>query len=285
MNTKALKTLEYDKIISQLAEYASSPLGRKLCEDLLPSADIQEIRLNQTQTTDALTRVRQKGSISFTGLKDVGDSLKRLEVGSSLSIIELLSVSSILTIAARAKAYGRHEDSELPEDSLESMFSMLEPLTPLNTEIRRCILSEDEISDDASPGLRHVRRSMKVLNDKVHTQLNSLLNSNRSYLQEAVITMRDGRYCLPVRSEYKNQVNGMVHDQSATGSTLFIEPMAVIQLNNQLRELEIQEKKEIEAVLADLSNQAAPFLEEIRLDQEVLARLDFIFARAALSRH
>jgi len=171
MNTKALKTLEYDKIISQLAEYASSPLGRKLCEDLLPSADIQEIRLNQTQTTDALTRVRQKGSISFTGLKDVGDSLKRLEVGSSLSIIELLSVSSILTIAARAKAYGRHEDSELPEDSLESMFSMLEPLTPLNTEIRRCILSEDEISDDASPRLRSIRRQIQNAGAKIHTQL------------------------------------------------------------------------------------------------------------------
>ncbi len=285
MNKKSLKTLEYDKIISQLAEYASSPLGAGLCRDLLPSTDIGEIRRTQAETSDALTRVRQKGSISFSGLRDVKDSLKRLEIGSSLSITELLSISSILTVASRAKAYGRHEESELPDDSLEETFRLLEPLTPLNTEIRRCILSEDEVSDDASPGLRHVRRSMKVINDRVHTQLNSILNSNRSYLQDAVVTMRDGRYCLPVKSEYKNQVSGMVHDQSATGSTLFIEPMAIIQLNNQLRELEIQEKKEIEAVLADLSNQAAPFAEQIRLDQELLASLDFIFARAGLARH
>ncbi|MCI8661916.1 MAG: endonuclease MutS2 [Hungatella sp.] len=285
MNKKSLNILEYDKIISKLSEYASSPLGQKLCNNLLPSVDIHEIRRNQAETSDALTRVRQKGSISFSGLKDVTDSLKRLEIGSSLNIAELLSVSSVLTISARAKAYGRHEESQLPADTLEEMFSMLEPLTPLNTEIKRCILSEDEISDDASPGLRHVRRSMKVINDRVHTQLNALLNSSRSYLQDAVVTMRDGRYCLPVKAEHKNQVAGMVHDQSATGSTLFIEPMAVIQLNNQLRELELQEKKEIEAVLAQLSNETAPYIEEIRLNQEILSKLDFIFAKAALSRH
>lgn len=283
MNTKSLKTLEYDKIIAQLEEYASSPLGKQLCRDLLPSVDITQIRGSQAETTDALTRVRQKGSLSFSGLKDVRDSLKRLEIGSSLTITELLSVSAMLTIAARAKAYGRHEESELPDDSLEEMFRMLEPLTPLNTEIKRCILSEEEISDDASPGLHHVRRSMKVINDRVHTQLNSLLNANRSYLQDAVITMRDGRYCLPVKAEHKGQVSGMVHDQSATGSTLFIEPMAIIQLNNQLRELEVQEKKEIEAVLADLSNQTVPHVEEIRTNQELLAKLDFIFAKSALS--
>ena len=285
MNTKSLKTLEYDKIILQLEEYASSPLGQKLCRQLLPSIDIQEIRISQAETSDALDRVRQKGSLSFSGLRDVTDSLKRLEIGSFLGIAELLAISSILTIAAKAKAYGRHEESELHDDSLEEMFQMLEPLTPLNTEIKRCILSEEEISDDASPGLRHVRRSMKTINDRVHSQLNSLLNSNRNFLQDAVITMRDGRYCLPVKAEYKNQVAGMVHDQSSTGSTLFIEPMPVIQLNNQLRELELQEKKEIEAVLADLSNQTAPHIEEIRTNQELLAKLDFIFAKAALSRH
>ena len=285
MNIKCLKTLEYDKIIAQLEEYASSPLGRDMCEKLLPSGDIWQIRQSQSETTDALTRVRMKGGISFSGLKDITGSLKRLEIGSSLSISELLSLSSNLTLSARAKAYGRHEESELPEDSLEEMFRLLEPLTPLNAEIKRCILSEEEISDDASPGLRHVRRSMKVINDRVHSQLNALLNANRSYLQDAVITMRDGRYCLPVKAEHKSQVSGMVHDQSATGSTLFIEPMAIIQLNNELRELEIQEKKEIEAVLADLSNQAAPYTEELRLNQQLLAKLDFIFAKAALSRH
>lgn len=285
MNTKSLKTLEYDKIITQLQEYASSPLGRDLCKDLLPSTAIHEICQFQSETTDALNRVRMKGGISFSGLKDVTDSLKRLEIGSSLGISELLSISSNLTLSARAKAYGRHEESELPDDSLEEDFRLLEPLTPLNTEIKRCILSEEEINDDASPGLRHVRRSMKVINDRVHSQLNALLNANRSYLQDAVITMRDGRYCLPVKAEHKSQVSGMVHDQSSTGSTLFIEPMAIIQLNNELRELEIQEKKEIEAVLAELSNQAAPYTEEIRLNQQLLAKLDFVFAKAALSRH
>ena len=285
MNTKSLKTLEYHKIITQLTEYASSELGKELCRSLVPSIDFHEITQTQTETTDAVTRVRQKGTVSFGGLKDIRGSLKRLEVGSSLSIIELLSISSLLTIAARAKAYGRHEESELPDDSLESLFRTLEPLTPVNIEIKRCILSEEEVSDDASPGLRHVRRSMKVIQDRMHTQLNSILNSNRSYLQDPVITMRDGRYCLPVKAEYKNQVAGMVHDQSSTGSTLFIEPMAVIKLNNELRELEIQEQKEIEAVLADLSTQLVPYLEELQIDQQILAKLDFIFAKAALCRH
>ena len=285
MNQKALQILEYNKITAQLAEYASSPLGKALCQSLLPSSSLEEIVQNQTETTDALTRVRQKGSISFSGVRNILDSLKRLEIGSSLGISELLCISSQLTVATRAKSYGRHEDSELPDDSLEEMFKALEPLTPLNTEIKRCILSEDEISDDASPGLRHVRRQMRGIGDKIHTQLNSILNSSRTYLQDAVITMRDGRYCLPVKAEHKNQVSGMVHDQSATGSTLFIEPMAIIKLNNDLRELEIQEKKEIEAVLADLSNQTAPYTEELRTNQTILSQLDFIFAKAALSRH
>lgn len=285
MNQKALQILEYNKITAQLAEYASSPLGKSLCQSLLPSSNLEEIIQSQTETTDALTRVRQKGSVSFSGIRSISDSLKRLEIGSSLSIPELLSVSSQLTAAARVKAYGRHEDSELPDDSLEEMFKALEPLTPLNTEIKRCILSEDEVSDDASPGLRHVRRQMRGIRDRIHTQLNSILNSNRTYLQDAVITMRDGRYCLPVKAEHKNQVAGMVHDQSSTGSTLFIEPMAIIKLNNELRELEIQEKKEIEAVLADLSNQTAPYTGELLANQTILAQLDFIFAKAALSRH
>lgn len=286
MNQKALKTLEYEKIILQLTEYAASVPGKLLCKNLEPSNDFQEIVQAQTETSDAVTRVRMKGSLSFSGVRDIRDSLKRLEIGSALSIPELLSISSLLTVSARAKAYGRHEESEeFPDDSLDEMFRTIEPLTPVNNEIKRCIISEDEVSDDASPGLRHVRRSMRGINDRIHTQLNSILNSSRSYLQDAVITMRDGRYCLPVKSEYKGQVNGMVHDQSATGSTLFIEPMAVIQLNNELRSLEIQEQKEIEAVLAELSNQLIPYTEDLAVNLEVLAKLDFIFARASLSRH
>ena len=286
MNQKALKTLEYNKIISQLTEYAASAPGKLLCRNLVPSDDYGEIVQAQAETTDAVTRVRMKGGLSLSGVRDIRDSLKRLEIGSALSIQELLSASSLLTVAARAKAYGRHEESEeLPGDSLDGMFDSLEPLTPVNNEIKRCILSEDEINDDASPGLRRVRRSIKSINDRVHTQLNNILNSSRSYLQDAVITMRDGRYCLPVKSEYKAQVSGMVHDQSATGSTLFIEPMAIIQLNNELRSLEIEEQKEIEAVLAALSNLLAPHTEELALNLEILTRLDFIFAKAALSRH
>lgn len=286
MNQKSLITLEYKKITSLLEEYAASAPGKALCRDLEPSSDYEEILQSQAETTDAVSRVRMKGNLSLAGVRDIRDSLKRLEIGSSLGIPELLSVSSLLTVAARAKSYGRHEESEETEDdSLDEMFRSLEPLTPVNNEIKRCIISEEEISDDASPGLHRVRRSMKGINDRIHTQLNSILNSNRNYLQDAVITMRDGRYCLPVRAEYKNHVSGMVHDQSATGSTLFVEPMAVIQLNNELRTLEIQEHKEIEAVLADLSNQLAPYTESLAVNLEILARLDFIFAKAALSRH
>ena len=290
MNEKSLKILEFHKIINQLTEYAASQPGKAMCQNLAPSSDYEEILTWQAQTTDAVSRVRMKGTISFSGVKDIGDSLKRLEIGSSLNIIELLSISSLLTVAARARSYGRHEPQEDDGaseefDSLEPMFRALEPLTPLNNEIKRCILSEDEVADDASPGLAHVRRSMKITSDRIHTQLNSMLNSNRSYLQDAVITMRNGRYCLPVKAEYKNQVPGMVHDQSSTGSTLFIEPMAIVRLNNEMRELEIKEQKEIEAVLANLSIQAASYTEELKLDMELLSQLDFIFAKAALARH
>ena len=285
MNQKALKTLEYTKIIAQLEEFAASEPGKKLCRELVPSASLEEIRTWQAHTTDAVSRIRMKGSLSFAGTKDVGGSLKRLDIGSSLNIPELLALSSLLTAAARAKTYGRHESDEEEFDSLEPYFAGLEPLTPLNNEIKRCIISEDEVADEASPGLSHVRRSMKNISSRIHNQMNSLLNSNRSYLQDGVITMRDGRYCLPVKAEYKNQVAGMVHDQSSTGSTLFIEPMAIVRLNNELRELEIQEQKEIQAVLASLSEQAAPHIDAIRMNMELLGQLDFIFAKAGLSRH
>ena len=284
MNERALKTLEYYKIIDTLSEYASTPFGKEMCQNLLPSSSLPEIRQSQRETSDALSRVLQKGSISFSGTRDIRASVKRLEVGSALGITELLNISSVLTVAARAKSFGRQDGAEATPDSLEEMFCSLEPLTPLNNEIKRCILSEEEISDDASTGLRHVRRSMKNINDRIHTQMNTILNSSRSYLQDAVITMRDGRYCLPVKQEHKSHFQGMVHDQSSSGSTLFIEPLAIIKLNNDLRELEIQEQKEIEAVLAALSNLAAEQAEALKLNFETLSLLDFIFAKAALSR-
>lgn len=285
MNQKVLKTLEYHKIIEKLTEYAASEPGKRLCRELEPSSDFEEIVQAQAETADAVARVRQKGSVSFAGISDIGSSLKRLEIGSSLSIHELLAVSSLLTCAARAKNYGRRQESELPDDSLDEMFRALEPLTNVNNEITRCIISEEEVADDASPGLRHVRRQMKITGDRVHTQLNAILNSSRTMLQDPVITLRDGRYCLPVKAEYKSSFQGMVHDQSATGSTLFIEPMAIIKLNNELRELEIREQKEIEMVLAALSMELVPYVETILINLKLLTKLDFIFARAALARH
>ena len=284
MNQKALSSLEYPKIIERLTEKASSPMGKELCRKLQPSTDINKIRLMQTQTKDALTRLFQKGSVSFGSVKDIRGSLKRLEIGSSLGIMEILSVCALLENTSRVKAYSRGDRSDLPSDSLDSMFEQLAPLTPLSSEIRRCILSEDEISDDASPALRQVRRNMKVSNDRIHTQLSGLVNVNaRTYLQDSVITMRNGRYCIPVKAEYKGQVPGMIHDQSSTGSTLFIEPMAVVKLNNDMRELELQEQKEIEIILAGLSEQIAEEREAIALNLELMVQLDFIFARAGLA--
>lgn len=284
MNQKALSSLEYPKIIERLTEKASSPMGKELCRKLQPSTDINRIRLMQTQTKDALTRLFQKGSVSFGNVKDIRGSLKRLEIGSSLGIMEILSVCALLENTSRVKAYSRGDRSDLPSDSLDSMFEQLAPLTPLSSEIRRCILSEDEISDDASPALRQVRRNMKVTNDRIHTQLSGLVNGNaRTYLQDSVITMRNGRYCIPVKAEYKGQVPGMIHDQSSTGSTLFIEPMAVVKLNNDMRELELQEQKEIEIILAGLSEQIAEEREAIALNLELMVQLDFIFARAGLA--
>lgn len=284
MNQKALSSLEYPKIIERLIEKASSPMGKELCRKLQPSTDINKIRLMQTQTKDALTRLFQKGSVSFGSVKDIRGSLNRLEIGSSLGIMEILSVCALLENTSRVKAYSRGDRSDLPSDSLDSMFEQLAPLTPLSSEIRRCILSEDEISDDASPALRQVRRNMKVTNDRIHTQLSGLVNGNaRTYLQDSVITMRNGRYCIPVKAEYKGQVPGMIHDQSSTGSTLFIEPMAVVKLNNDMRELELQEQKEIEIILAGLSEQIAEEREAIALNLELMVQLDFIFARAGLA--
>lgn len=284
MNEKALLTLEYDKIIEMLTARASSPLGKIRCEDLVPSASLAEIEYKQQQTQDALTRLFQKGNLSFGSVKDVRGSLKRLEIGSTLGITELLQICALLENASRVKSYGRRERDNTAADSLDELFDALEPLPNLTGEIRRCILSEDEISDDASSGLKQIRRSMKITGEKIHTQLAGMVNgSARTYLQDAVITMRNGRYCIPVKAEYKGQVPGMIHDQSSTGSTLFIEPMAVVKLNNEIRDLELKEAAEIEAILAALSELAAQNRESIQYDLENLVELDFIFARASLA--
>lgn len=285
MNSKVLKTLEYDKIILMLEECASSPLGKEKCRKLVPSSDYKQIKRMQSETSDALKRIWQKGSISFLGITDITGSLKRLEIGSPLGIGELLKISSLLTIALRVKSFSRNEDSD-NKDSLDEMFEALEPLSNLNNEIMRCIISEDEIADDATANLKSIRRSIKVTNDRIHSQLNSLINSQsgRTYLQDALITMRDGRYCVPVKQEYRNNVPGMIHDQSSSGSTLFVEPMAVVQLNNQLRELAAKEQDEIQVVLYNLSTACSEYLVELKTDMDILAELDFIFARGNLSK-
>ena len=285
MNEKALKVLEYEKIIQKLTELAGSAPGKALCRSLVPSAELSEILRIQQETSDAVSMLLRKGSVSFSGVTDMRGSLKRLEVGSSLNIDELLRVCRLLETCLRVKSWARGEAGQEQENSLTGMFQSLQPLTPLSAEIRRCIPSEEEIDDNASPGLRQVRRQMQLTNERIRSQLTSYVNgSYRTYLQDAVVTQRNGRFCLPVKAEHRSQVPGMIHDQSSTGSTLFIEPMAIVKLNNDLRELEIREEKEIEKVLAELSSQVALESAAIEEDIQLLTELDFIFARARLSR-
>ena len=287
MNEKVLHTLEYNKILDQLTEYAFSADARSRCQKLRPITDRAQIEQLQQQTSDALSRLFKYGSLSFSGVTDIRDSLKRLEIGGALSAIELLRVCSLLESAKRAKAFARsQDDNDQPDDSLTSLFAGIEPLTPLCDEIRRCILSEDEIADDASSTLHSIRRSMRGMDDKIRAQMNSMINNTttRSYLQDTVITMRDGRYCLPVKAEAKSLVPGMIHDQSSTGSTLFIEPMAVVNLNNEYKELQLREQEEIEVILAGLSNLTASYATQLLADYELLTELDFIFARAAFAQ-
>lgn len=284
MNKKTLAKLEYNKIIEQLIEHASSFSGKELCRRLKPMTDISAIRNAQDETAAAFTRIVKKGRPSFSGCNPVNDSIRRLEIGGVLGSGELLRICKLLETAGRARAYGRHDNADEMEDCLDGYFEQLNPVTILVNEIRRCVIDEDEISDDASPGLKHVRRAMNQINDKVHATLSNMVNGSlRTYLQDPIITMRGDRYCIPVKAEYRSQVSGMIHDQSATGSTLFIEPMAVVKLNNDLKELYGQEQEEIQKVLARLSADAAEYTTEIHTCYTILRQLDFIFAKGALA--
>lgn len=284
MNEKTLTKLEYNKIIELLVDQASSPAGRQKCRQLLPMQDLHELNLAQEQTAAAFTRIVKKGRLSFSGCYPVEDSLMRLDVGAALSCGELLRISKLLQVANRAKAYGRHDTVDELEDCLDAYFNQLEPLTVLTNEISRCIIDEDEIADDASSALKNIRRNIMSVNDKVHSTLTSLVNGSlKSYLQDALITMRGDRYCLPVKAEYRSQVPGMIHDQSSTGSTLFIEPMSVVKLNNDLKELYGKEQEEIQVILARLSEEAAGYISEIRGNYRILTELDFIFAKGSLA--
>ena len=286
MNKKVLKTLEYNKILDRLASYAASEEIKKRCLELVPGTDIDEINDLQKTTADALGRLYKDSSITFVGIHNVHASLKRLDIGGALNTTELLRIGSLLEVAKRAKAYDRSDRVDDKTDSLTPFFTELEPLSPLHDEIKRCILSEDEIADDASPALFKIRKSIRGMNDRIHAQLTTIMNNSttRTYLQDAVVTMRDGRYCLPVKAEAKGQVPGMMHDQSSSGSTLFIEPMAVVNLNNELKELFIKEQDEINIILADLSNRVAENAMALETDYQVLSELDFIFAKASLAK-
>lgn len=286
MNKKVLNTLEYDKIVEQLAKLAGSDGGKKLCRSLTPMTDRDEILEAQCETSDALTHIMTQGPISFQGVTPIKESLKRLELGAPLSMRELLDISSLLACAGQIKHYFRKSLNENEEtgDCLNERYQLLEPLAPLMQEIRRCIIAEDEMADDASAGLNQVRRKLKSTGDRIHEQLGVLLNSHRSMLQDAIITMRNGRYCLPVKAEYRSSFHGMLHDQSATGVTLFIEPNSVVKLNNEIRELERLEQDEIDKVLADLSNQTAEQSFLVEQDHRILTELDFIFAKAMLAK-
>lgn len=284
MNNKTLQKLEYDKIITLLVGEASSENGKRRCQSLLPMTDLEEINTAQEQTAAAFSRIIKKGRLNFSGCYCVEDSMKRLEIGASLSAPELLRIGKLLEVANRAKSYGRHDTIDELADCLDIYFEHLSPLTPLAAEIRRCIISEEEIADDASSTLKHIRRNIEALNEKVHSTLNALVNGSlRNYLQDQLITMRGDRYCIPVKAEYRSQVNGMIHDQSSSGSTLFIEPMAIVKLNNDLKELYGKEQEEINVILARLSVDVAAYIEEIRTNYKMITELDFIFARGALA--
>ena len=285
MNQKALKTLEFDKIIHILTAHAASEGAKEMCRKLVPYDNINDVERAQRETADALRRVYRKGSVSFGGIRDIRGSLKRLEIGGILGMGELLQVMSLLETAGKIRQYGQREADDTSRDSLDESFEFLDPVPTLASEIRRCILADDEMADDASSALLQIRRSMRQMNDKVHNTLNSMVNgSARSYLQDPVVTMRDGRYCLPVKAEHRSQVPGMIHDQSSTGSTLFIEPMAVIKLNNDFKELLMKEQQEIEKILSVLSEKAAAVTEILAEDYRILTALDFIFARAMMAK-
>ena len=298
MNEKVLNTVEFNKIIEQLTDNANSAPAKALCRSLVPMDNLADIRLAQEETDAALQLLIRKGNVNFGSNRDFGYTFGALSIGSSLTAAELLHLSSFLDNVGRVQTYGttqdggrgisalsRDESAQRPEDNiLFDLFDCLYPLKSLSSEIQRCILSEEDIADEASPGLRRVRREISLAGGRIHQQLNKLVNVTLApYLQDNVITMRGNRYCIPIKSEYKNQVQGIIHDQSASGSTLFIEPASIVNLNNQIRELTLQEKEEVEKVLASLSAEAADNLMALKDDAANMTKLDFIFAKAKLA--
>ncbi len=284
MNKHTLRILEYDKILTMLKEYAASPMAKKRCERLTPYRELAKIQVLQEETRDACLRLSKYGSVSFAGLTDVGASFKLLQIGSPLSASELLGIASLLETVANVKSYGdsKLDDEDITRDSLVRLFEELIPIPDLSSEIRKCIISADEIADDASRKLKEIRKNIEISYNRIRQKLDKIIHSeaNRDMLQEAIITTRSGRYCIPVKAAYRSKFPGMLHDQSQTGSTVFIEPLEIVNLNNDIRELENEEKLEIERILMELSERCGVHVEELTEDMKLLTDLDFIFARA-----
>jgi len=264
-----------------LVEEADSALGKDSARRLRPSSDHGEIVAMQAETSHALTRLFHHGALSFHGLTDIRPSLVPLAKGGTLGAGELLRIGALLEAAKRAVEFDKKDEET---DFLSGRFDGLQTFPEIRREISRCILSEDEISDDASSELKRIRRAMKTTNDKIREQLSVTVNSSGDMLRDNIVTMRNGRYCLPVKQEYKSAFQGMIHDQSSTGSTFFIEPMAIVKLNNDLAELAMKEQEEIERILASISSICAPETEGLERDVILLSELDFIFAKAKLSQ-
>ena len=282
MNKKVLQILEFDKITERLQDLAACPAGKAACRSLEPMSGKEDIEQALRETTDALARTACLPAPSFSGTSDIRPYITRLEKDGVLNAAELLDLAGFLSVCSAAKTYGTGQEDGVT-DSLSELFGLIYPLDHLRLEISRCIISEDEISDSASPALRDIRRSISLAGERVRSRLQSMLQSHSQYLQDSIVTMRDGRYCLPVKAEHKNNVAGIVHGQSATGSTYFIEPMSVVELNNELRRLFLEETREINAILERLSLLAAAQCMYLKADYELIGRLDFIFAKAALS--
>ena len=285
MNEKALHTLEYDKIIQKLVGYAVSPMAKERAAELRPSDAISDIAIWQQETTEATVMALKKGSPSFGGFREIRPQLKRASMAGVLSVAELMAIGEFAYVCRKVKNYARKENKDEVYPCLDEYFDLIIPLDKLENEISRCILSETEIADDASAGLRSVRKEIKISNDRVKDHLNGIINSSayRNMLQDFVVTIRNDRYCVPVKAEYRSSFPGMIHDQSNTGSTLFMEPLSVIQLNNKIKELQAKEKEEIEKILLMLSDLVTANAISIEGNLELLTQLDFIFAKAALS--
>lgn len=285
MNNKALRVLEFNKIIDMLRQYAASEMGKAIVDNLMPSTDINEITLNQKETSEAVSMILKKGSLGLGGLRPVEEYIKRVNVSGVLNIDELIHIGDFLRVSRRAKDYAKSESKNDSFPLLEPQFNSIETVNDLEREIERCIPSPSEIADDASRTLREIRRNIRIANDRIKEQLNSIIHSNtyKNMLQEAVITIRNERYCVPIKQEYKNAFSGLIHDQSATGATVFIEPISVVQLNNKIKELHNNEKTEIERILALLSAKVADNSEVILSNADILAHIDFVFAKAELS--